>query len=339
MEDLIWDTNMSFPWSNITNQQHQEIVESFILGSEDIFSSPIQDARKTDSKICSSPLTSTNGPSQDSLNATSSYGLGSISQYWPQALSHANNINECNNVIPTNNTIAAATHTSPEHKDGISVIFSDYKNICNTNYSISSGDSATKDSDDGIVSQCSLAKRPKRPRSDPGQPVSSNINFGQSSEPDEQDSEAIAQMKEMIYRAAAFRPVSFTDDEVTEKRRRKNVKISSDPQTVAARQRRERISDKIRVLQKLVPGGNKMDTASMLDEAANYLKFLRSQVKALEQLGMKIDYLGCGTTSNAYSISNGIQGVSNNPNVTVGVPFPMQTHFLLPHQQIYPNLS
>ncbi|CAI0555332.1 unnamed protein product [Linum tenue] len=88
-------------------------------------------------------------------------------------------------------------------------------------------------------------------------------------------------MKEMMYRMAAMQPVEIDPASVRRPRRR-NVRISDDPQSVAARRRRERISERIRILQRLVPGGTKLDTASMLEEAVRYVKYLKRQIRLLE---------------------------------------------------------
>ncbi|KAL5229294.1 hypothetical protein ABZP36_017559 [Zizania latifolia] len=53
------------------------------------------------------------------------------------------------------------------------------------------------------------------------------------------------------------------------------------PQSAAAKVRRERISEKLKVLQDLVPNGTKVDMVTMLEKAINYVKFLQLQVKVL----------------------------------------------------------
>ncbi|KAK9715843.1 hypothetical protein RND81_06G193200 [Saponaria officinalis] len=54
-----------------------------------------------------------------------------------------------------------------------------------------------------------------------------------------------------------------------------------DPQSLYARKRRERINERLRILQNLIPNGTKVDISTMLEEAVQYVKFLELQIKLL----------------------------------------------------------
>ncbi|KAK1287990.1 Transcription factor bHLH82 [Acorus calamus] len=56
---------------------------------------------------------------------------------------------------------------------------------------------------------------------------------------------------------------------------------ATDPHSIAERLRREKIAERMKHLQELVPNSNKTDKASMLDGIIDYVKFLQLQVKVL----------------------------------------------------------
>jgi hypothetical protein len=66
---------------------------------------------------------------------------------------------------------------------------------------------------------------------------------------------------------------------VTGKTKPKPTTSPKDPQSLAAKNRRERISERLKILQELVPNGTKVDLVTMLEKAISYVKFLQVQVK------------------------------------------------------------
>ncbi|XP_074570442.1 uncharacterized protein LOC141827061 [Curcuma longa] len=63
----------------------------------------------------------------------------------------------------------------------------------------------------------------------------------------------------------------------------RRVELSA--QSTAARARRKRIAEKMQELGRLIPGGNRMTTAEMLQAATGYVKFMQAQVALLGLFG------------------------------------------------------
>ncbi|KAJ9564374.1 hypothetical protein OSB04_000340 [Centaurea solstitialis] len=78
----------------------------------------------------------------------------------------------------------------------------------------------------------------------------------------------------------AFKKQCNANTVATKKTKQKSTQ-PKDPQSIAAKNRRERISERLKVLQDLVPNGSKVDLVTMLEKAISYVKFLQLQVKVL----------------------------------------------------------
>ncbi|KAK7324300.1 hypothetical protein VNO77_27833 [Canavalia gladiata] len=89
--------------------------------------------------------------------------------------------------------------------------------------------------------------------------------------------------QEVLYTAVPdFRLPQNDTDCVDNQREKKGNDRTVSAQSIAARERRRKITEKTQELGKLVPGGPKMNTAEMLHAAAKYVKYLQAQVGMLQ---------------------------------------------------------
>ncbi|KAL5744075.1 hypothetical protein ACOSP7_026928 [Xanthoceras sorbifolium] len=77
-------------------------------------------------------------------------------------------------------------------------------------------------------------------------------------------------------------PGSFSCGRSSEKEMKKANGMSLSVQSMAARERRRKITEKTQELAKLIPGGHRMNTAEMLQAASKYVKFLQAQGRLLQ---------------------------------------------------------
>ncbi|XP_039032638.1 uncharacterized protein LOC120167813 [Hibiscus syriacus] len=103
---------------------------------------------------------------------------------------------------------------------------------------------------------------------------------------------------------------------------------ATDPHSIAERLRREKIAERMKNLQELVPNSNKTDKASMLVEIIEYVKFLQLQVKVLSM--SRLGAAGAVVPLIIDSQAEGSNGLTLTPLVGEGVdysPSPEQVVF------------
>ncbi|CAK9189478.1 unnamed protein product, partial [Sphagnum troendelagicum] len=107
---------------------------------------------------------------------------------------------------------------------------------------------------------------------------------------------------------------------------------ATDPHSIAERLRRERIAERMKALQELVPNSNKTDKASMLDEIIDYLKFLQLQVKILSM--SRLGGAGAVASTASDPTAEGSNNVAPTISRTSGVPSPVQDGLALTERQV-----
>ncbi|XP_011039907.1 PREDICTED: transcription factor bHLH66-like [Populus euphratica] len=112
---------------------------------------------------------------------------------------------------------------------------------------------------------------------------------------------------------------------------------ATDPHSIAERLRREKIAERMKNLQELVPNSNKVDKASMLDEIIEYVKFLQLQVKVLSM--SRLGAAGAVIPLLTDGQPEGHNSLSLSPSASLGIDFSPSADQIAFEQEVFKLLE
>ncbi|PQM33241.1 transcription factor UNE10 [Prunus yedoensis var. nudiflora] len=164
---------------------------------------------------------------------------------------------------------------------------------CSTRVESCSGATGAATQDDDTMpsgKHGSLSRVPETPEwSSRSQSVSGSATFGMDSQPVTLDSTK-ASDHDSVCHSRTQREAG--DEDNRKKRSTGKSSVSTKRSRAAAihnqseRKRRDKINQRMKTLQKLVPNSSKTDKASMLDEVIEYLKNLQAQIQMMSRMNM-----------------------------------------------------
>ncbi|KAJ8565489.1 hypothetical protein K7X08_008065 [Anisodus acutangulus] len=168
--------------------------------------------------------------------------------------------------------------------------------------------------------------------------TSTSMGSPENTSSDKQCTNRTGDDHDSVCHSRAQREAGDEEDIDNDKKRSKNSSPSTKRKRAAAihnqseRKRRDKINQRMKTLQKLVPNSSKTDKASMLDEVIEYLKQLQAQVHMMSRMNMSpammlplamLQQLQMSMMGMGMGMGMGVAGVLdiNRPNIAGLPPF------------------
>ncbi|KMZ59155.1 Transcription factor bHLH85 [Zostera marina] len=196
--------------------------------------------------------------------------------FWNNDRDVENNLNDWSQTSTNSNL--PLPPPPPPHNDIESFYLNDPSGATTVEMNLSVTENVVDKTSTKIDKNASSAKKKKKPRNDEHPQVTKQSN---NSKRRKSDSQMCKSLSGFSNEDDSNMMVDIDEGSSKSKNKVGPGSVLADPQSIYAKKRRERINERLKILQNLVPNGTKVDISTMLEEAVEYVKFLKLQIKVL----------------------------------------------------------